>query len=54
MSTDDKLPGWSLEGLKLFFMGYLTLFVELALIRYLAGNVWNMGYFPNLVLLTPA
>ena len=27
------------------------LFLELVLIRYLAGNIWNMGYFPNLVLL---
>lgn len=27
------------------------LFLELVLIRYLAGSVWNMGYFPNLVLL---
>jgi len=27
------------------------LFLELVLIRYLAGSVWNMGYFPNLVLM---
>jgi hypothetical protein len=33
-------------------MGFLTLFLELALIRYLAGNVWNLGYFPNIVLLS--
>jgi len=32
-------------------MGFLTLFLELSLIRYLAGNVWNLGYFPNLVLI---
>ncbi len=37
--------------LKLFLLGFLTLFLELALIRYLAGSVWNLGYFPNLVLL---
>jgi spermine/spermidine synthase len=36
---------------KLFCMGFLTLFLELSLIRYLAGNVWNLGYFPNLVLI---
>lgn len=35
----------------LFFLGFSTLFLELSLIRYLAGNIWNMGYFPNLVLL---
>jgi len=34
----------------LFALGFLTLFLELALIRYLAGAVWNLGYFPNLVL----
>jgi spermidine synthase len=33
-------------------MGFITLFLELALIRYLAGNVWNLGYFPNIVLLS--
>src|SRR3989304_444094 len=37
---------------KLFLLGFLTLFLELALIRYLAGSVWNLGYFPNLVLLS--
>ncbi|MFH1263620.1 MAG: hypothetical protein V1495_09305 [Pseudomonadota bacterium] len=36
---------------KLFLLGFLTLFLELILIRYLAGNVWNLGYFSNLVLL---
>ena len=36
---------------RLFLLGFLTLFLELVLIRYLAGNVWNLGYFPNLVLL---
>ncbi len=39
------------SGTVLFALGLLTLFLELALIRYLAGNVWNLGYFPNLVLL---
>lgn len=36
---------------QLFLLGFLTLFVELALIRYLPGSIWNLGYFPNLVLL---
>lgn len=34
----------------LLFLGFATLFLELILIRYLAGNIWNLGYFPNLVL----
>src|SRR5947207_199050 len=37
--------------LELFLLGFATLFLELALIRYLSGNIWNMGYFPNLVLM---
>jgi len=37
--------------LRLFSLGFLTLFLELALIRYLAGTIWNLGFFPNLVLL---
>jgi SAM-dependent methyltransferase len=51
MNMPQKSRAWSWDGLKLFFMGYLTLFLELALIRYLAGNIWNLGYFPNLVLI---
>ena len=39
------------DGLRLMGLGFTTLFVELALIRYLAGNVWNLGYFPNIVLI---
>jgi MFS family permease len=39
------------EARNLFLMGFLTLFLELALIRYLPGNIWNLGYFPNLVLI---
>src|SRR5215510_12829895 len=38
-------------AIRLFFAAFLILFLELVLIRYLAGSVWNMGYFPNLVLL---
>lgn len=40
-----------LQALRLFFLGFLTLFLELVLIRYLAGSIWNLGYFPNLVLI---
>lgn len=36
---------------KLFSLGFLTLALELMLIRYLAGSIYNLGYFPNLVLL---
>jgi len=39
------------DAQKLFCMGFLTLFLELSLIRYLAANIWNLGYFPNLVLI---
>ena len=42
----------SLLGFKLFLLGFLTLFLELLFIRFLAGNIWNLGYFPNIVLLS--
>ena len=50
------MPGLVLLGqrtaaLKLFLLGFLGLYLELGLIRYLAGSVWNLGYFPNLVLI---
>ena len=48
----DRITPWSRPGLELCAIGFLTLFLELALIRYLAGNVWNLGYFPNLVLVS--
>lgn len=51
MQDRIELPARSPEGFKLFLMGFLNLFIELALIRYLSGNIWNLGYFPNLVLL---
>src|SRR5215470_2113797 len=38
-------------AVRFFFAAFLMLFLELLLIRYLAGSVWNMGYFPNLVLM---
>lgn len=36
---------------RLFLLGFVGLFLELVLIRYLAGSIWNLGYFPNLVLI---
>lgn len=50
MDSPTFAPPWSRDGAKLFTLGFLTLFLELALIRYLAGSIWNLGYFPNLVL----
>lgn len=49
-SIADPAPGTG-DARRLFLLGFLTLFLELALIRYLAGNIWNLGFFPNLVLL---
>ena len=49
--VDAKASARSAAGVELFSLGFLTLFLELALIRYLAGNIWNLGYFPNLVLI---
>lgn len=49
--TTTQSP-WTALGAKLFLLGFLTLFLELFFIRYLAGSVWNLGYFPNLVLLS--
>lgn len=37
--------------LQLFAWGGVLLFLELALLRYLAANIWNLGYFPQLVYL---
>ena len=51
MSTPSKLAAFTPEGARLFLLGFLTLFLELALIRYLSGNIWNLGYFPNIVLI---
>ena len=42
----------SVSGLRLFLLGFVTLFLELVFIRYLAASIWNLGYFPNIVLLT--
>lgn len=50
MESTHQSP-WSSDGFKLYLLGFATLFLELVLIRYLAGNIWNLGYFPNLVLL---
>ena len=38
-------------AVRLFSLGFVTLFLELTLIRYLGGTVWNLSYFPNMVLL---
>lgn len=40
------------DARRLFFLGFLTLFLELVFIRFLAGNIWNLGYFPNLILVS--
>ena len=37
---------------RIFCLGFLTLFLELLFIRFMAGNIWNLGYFPNLVLIS--
>lgn len=37
---------------RIFCLGFLTLFLELVFIRFMAGNIWNLGYFPNLVLIS--
>ncbi len=36
---------------QLFALSGTLLFLELALLRYLAANIWNLGYFPQLVYL---
>lgn len=51
-TTSSYQPAFSLNGLRLFLLGFLTLLLELTLIRYLAGNIWNLGYFPNFVLIS--
>jgi spermidine synthase len=48
-SPRPRLPGFS-DGARLFLLGFASLFLELLLIRFLAGSIWNLGYFPNLVL----
>lgn len=50
--SEQHLSCWTRAGWKLFLLGFLTLFLELFFIRYLAGSVWNLGYFPNIVLLS--
>ncbi len=45
------MNGKGITAFRLFLLGFLTLFLELTFIRYLAGSVWNLGFFPNLVLL---
>lgn len=50
--TDQVEQPSRIDAARLFLCGFLILFLELVLIRYLAGNIWNLGYFPNLVLLS--
>lgn len=38
-------------GVRLFALVFLTLYVELALIRFLAANVLYLGYFSNFILI---
>ncbi len=38
-------------GQRIFALGFQVLFLELVLIRFLAAHIWNLGYFPNLVLM---
>ncbi|MGZ5528090.1 MAG: spermidine synthase [Limisphaerales bacterium] len=51
-SRSGFLSPWTKVGGRLFALGFLTLFLELLFIRYLAGSIWNLGYFPNTVLLS--
>lgn len=39
-------------AVRLLLFGFLTLFLELAMIRFLSSLIWNLGYFPNFVLLS--
>ncbi len=39
------------EGLRLFFLAFLTLYLELALIRFTSAEVLYLGYFSNFVLI---
>ena len=49
-SKSQAVPATNVK-LRLFILGFQVLFLELILIRFLAGHIWNLGYFPNLVLL---
>lgn len=50
--ASPKLSAYSGTGLRLFLLGFFTLFLELFFIRFLASSIWNLGFFPNLVLLS--
>jgi len=50
MTESSPAGQWLPPRASLFFLGFLTLFLELVMIRFLAGSIWNLGYFPNLVL----
>ncbi|MCK6509317.1 hypothetical protein L6R29_05020 [Myxococcota bacterium] len=39
------------EGIRLFFLAFLTLYLELALIRFTSAEVLYLGYFSNFILI---
>jgi uncharacterized membrane protein len=47
----DDTPALRREGVELVAVSFIVLFVELALIRWLAAQVRVLAYFPNVVLL---
>src|SRR5262249_7515552 len=53
--SDRSMPSFNSDTRQrlreLFGLSFLALFLELALIRYLGATIWNLGYFPNFVLL---
>ena len=50
-TNELSVAGSPRQATSLFLLGFLTLYLELVLIRYLAGSIWNLGFFPNLVLM---
>lgn len=51
MQSDVHPHRFLMLSLQLFLFGFIVLFLELSLIRYLSANIWNLGYFPNFVLI---
>jgi hypothetical protein len=50
-NPDSRAAPSPRAAISLFLLGFVTLYFELVLIRYLAGSIWNLGFFPNLVLM---
>src|SRR5229473_1434249 len=48
-ADDAAAPGWNAK--QLLLASFLTLFAELAFIRWIAVEVWVFAYFKNLALL---